>query len=245
MLIDKKTLSDGRRLLGDLAKNSSGLAAVEFAVSLPFFLGLTVAGMETANFASTVMQVNQLAIHTADSAARMGANDAAQIKTIDESDINDVFAGMMREGQSFGIGEQHLYKNPTTGVSTVRGNAKIWLSSVEPVDPFVAATPKYRMRWQRCAGTATHFTPTYGTPATKTNVDGIGPTGRLTVAPPAGAVMFVEIQYHYKPMLLTTMGKVVEQDMTKHASMVVRDIRDYTGGTNGVYPKTGATAATC
>ncbi len=245
MLIDKKTLRDGRRLFGDLAKNSSGLAAVEFAVSLPFFLGLTVAGMETANYASTVMQVNQLAIHTADSAARMGANDAAQIKTIDESDINDVFAGMLREGEAFGIGEQHLYKPPGGGAPTVRGNAKIWLASVEPVAVFVPATPKYRMRWQRCAGTATHFTATYGTPDTKTNVDGIGPATRLAVAPPSGATMFVEIQYHYKPLLLTTMGKVVEQDMTKFAAMVVRDIRDYTGGTEGVYPKAGATASTC
>ena len=79
-------------------KNDSGLALVEFAVSLPFFMGLTVGGIEVANFASVTMQLNQIAIHTADNAARMGSTTALAAKRVAEMQVNDVFEGTLREG---------------------------------------------------------------------------------------------------------------------------------------------------
>jgi Flp pilus assembly protein TadG len=245
MLNMKRNIQQGVSLLSTIAKDCSGLAAVEFAISLPFFLGLTVAGMETANYASTIMQLNQLTIHTADSAARMGEGSQRQLKRIREADINDVFAGVMREGGSLNVGGSHFYTNPGTGVNSVRGNARIWVSSVETVASFVPATPKYRMRWQRCAGPGTHFTPTYGTPITMSNVDGVGPATRLITAPVGGAVMFVETKYYYRPLLLGSLSKVAPQELSYHAAMVVREIRDLTGGNNGVYNVENAPVASC
>ncbi|MGB5075957.1 MAG: hypothetical protein WBO17_00550, partial [Sphingorhabdus sp.] len=76
-----------------LKEDSSGLALVEFAVSLPFFLGVTIAGVEVANYSATLMQVNQIALHVADNGARMGTNSLLTAKRISEIDINDVFTG--------------------------------------------------------------------------------------------------------------------------------------------------------
>jgi hypothetical protein len=224
-----------------LVKDRSGLAIVEFAVGLPFFMGLAVAGIETANYAAVVMQLNQLTIHTADSGARMGEGGQLSEKRISETLINDVFAGTIREGDSLLIDGQHAFTDVATGSVSLRGNAKMWMSSVEPVSPFVAGTPRYRMRWQRCMGTATFFTPTYGTPATATNVVGVGPTGRQIVAPPNGAAMFVELKYWFKPVVIGRMTKLVEREIAMYAAMVVRDNRDYTQ----IYNAEAATPSSC
>lgn len=87
-----------------LRQNDSGLAMVEFAVSLPFFLTLTIGGVELANYASVVMQLNQITLHTADSAARIGSNTPTSNKTISEAQIKDVFEGSLREGDRIALG---------------------------------------------------------------------------------------------------------------------------------------------
>jgi Flp pilus assembly protein TadG len=243
--VPPSSIHNSLQVIRKLARNNSGLAAVEFSVALPFFLGLTMAGMETANYASAVMHLNQLTIHAADSAARMGGGTQLQLKRVREQDINDVFAGLTREGNTLKLTGAHSYKDPNTGTVSVRGNAKVWISSVEPVAAFDASVPRYRMRWQRCTGSATQYSPTYGTPTTVTSVTGVGPTGRQVIAPPAGAVMFVEIKYYYRPLLAESLGKLAPQNLSQFAAMVVRENRDYAGGTNGVYNDENAAIATC
>jgi hypothetical protein len=228
-----------------LAKNQSGLALVEFAVSLPFFMALTIGGFETVNYAFTVMKVDQLTINTADGAARIGQGEPLALKQITERDINDVFAGTIREGESILLGGEHEYKDPGTGEVSLRGNARIYLSSVEPVAGFQAADPKYRIRWQRCVGKAGYFPAQYGTPATATSVDYIGPADAKTRGLSDTAVMFVETHYRYRPIILNGFSKMTERDITRTSAMIVRERRDYAGGDQGVYPATGVTASTC
>jgi hypothetical protein len=223
----------------NLAKDCSGLAVVEFAVGLPFFLGLTVAGMETANYAAITMSLNQITIHTADSGARMGEGGQLAAKRISETLINDVFAGTIREGDSLLLDGQHAYTS--NGVVTLRGNTKLWMSSIEPVAAFDAANPRYRMRWQRCMGAGSFFTPSYGTPATITSVTGVGPVGRQIIAPPAGAAIFVETKYWFKPLVIGNMTKLVEKEIAMYAAMVVRDNRDLTQ----IYNSENAPISTC
>ena len=79
--------------LNTLRKDSSGLALVEFSLSLPFFMGLSVGGFETTYYSYVQIRLNQITINTADAAARMGEGDVLANKTIDELQINDVFAG--------------------------------------------------------------------------------------------------------------------------------------------------------
>jgi Flp pilus assembly protein TadG len=81
--MENKLLSTFRQL----KRNESGLAMVELAVSLPFFIGLVVCGVETANYASVIMQLNQITIHTADSAARIGSTTPTANKTISEAQL--------------------------------------------------------------------------------------------------------------------------------------------------------------
>lgn len=232
-----------------LANNQSGLAIVEFAVGLPFFMGLTIGSIEVANYANVIMKLNQITIHIADSAARMGEGNQLAVKLIKEVHVNDVFAGAGREGEDLDLTGLYTHRDPVTNAVTPRGNARIWLSSIEPVNPFVSGTPRYRMRWQRCMGRSTVMTPTYGTPATVTSVVDFGPTGRKIVPPTGGAVMFVELKYWYTPLIFEGFSNLTDREVTQVASMVVRDQRNYRlGSTEEATPITNpenVTASGC
>lgn len=228
--------------LNQLRADSSGLAMVEFAVSLPFFLGVTITGVELANYAAVNTRVNQIAVHVADNAARMGSNSPLANNTtqISEIDINDVFTGARHEGDALVFDGFHPYTDPGTGQTVSRGNARIFLSSVEPVaNP--NPTNRYRIRWQRCSGPGTHYRPTYGSPSTQTNAVGIGPANRQSIAPPNGATMFAEIHYHFEPMLDIGFSKMVSKDIVATAAMVVRDSRNF----NTIFNAESVTPSSC
>ena len=90
-----------------LRTDRSGLALVEFAVSLPFFMGLAIGGIETANYAATTMQVNQIVVHVADNAARMGIDNLVGKRRVEEGNINDVFTGARHEGRGLTLDGFH------------------------------------------------------------------------------------------------------------------------------------------
>ena len=241
--MENKLLSTFRQL----KRNESGLAMVELAVSLPFFIGLLVCGVETANYASVIMQLNQITIHTADSAARIGSTTPTANKTISEAQIKDVFEGSLREGDRIAVSGSHSYIDPITGVLSIRGNTRIILSSVEQVAVFNASAPRYRIRWQRCAGSAAFYSSNYGTKSTATSITGIGPVGRQVSPPPGGVLMFVELQYYFKPLIVNGFSKLTDRTISQVASMVVRENRDTVGpvGSDGIYNVENVTAATC
>ncbi len=239
----QKFKSFARRLRHD----NSGLALVEFAVSLPFFMGLTIGGIEVANYASVTMQLNQIAIHTADNAARMGQSSASASRRINEVHINDVFEGTLREGDRVALTGAHGYVDPITNVKSIRGNARIILSSIENVDPFVATNPRYRIRWQRCAGTADQYESSYGDVSSAPTADGFGPVGKK-IKPIAGsAIMLVELQYYYQPKIVNGFARLTNRTISQTASMIVREQRDYAGpaGGDGIYPTPGVAASPC
>jgi hypothetical protein len=228
--------SFSRRLRSDC----SGLAIVEFAVSLPFFMGVSVAAIEVANYSATIMQVNQIALHVADNGARMGTNSLLTAKQISEIDINDVFTGARHEGRGLVLDGFHPYTDPGTNQVVARGNARIFLSSLEPVaNP--NTTDRYKIAWQRCSGPGTHYTPTYGTVANSSSVTGMGPTGRQIKAPDFGAVMFAEIHYHFEPLIANGFSKLTDRDIVATGAMVVRDSRDF----SQIYNSENVTPSNC
>jgi Flp pilus assembly protein TadG len=235
------------RQVRQLKHNESGVAMVELAVSLPFFMGLVIGGVETANYASVVMQLNQITLHTADAAARIGTTTPSANKTISEAQINDVFQGSLHEGKRINLGGNHDYTDPSTKVKSTRGNARIILSSVEEVAAFSASAPRYRIRWQRCAGSAGFYKSNYGTTSTATSVTGVGPVGRQTSPPPGGVLMFVELQYYFKPMIVNGFSNLTDRTISQVASMVVRENRDAVGptGSDGIYNNEKVTVSTC
>jgi hypothetical protein len=216
---------------------------VELAVSLPFFLGLVVGGVETANYASVIMQLNQITLHTADAAARIGTTTPSANRTISEAQINDVFEGSLREGKRINLGGNHY----NTGTKSTRGNARIILSSVEEVADFNDSAPLYRIRWQRCAGSADFYESNYGTPSTATSINGIGPVGQQASPPPGGVLMFVELQYYFKPLIVNGFSNLTDRTISQVASMVVRENRDTVGptGSDGIYNNEKVTVSTC
>lgn len=207
-------------VLRRLRENSSGVALIEFAYSLPILLALTISGAEITNFITVKLRVSQLALHVADHGARLGEGTQLQAKTVDEADINDLFTGAKLQARELNILD----------------NGRIIVSSLEPVaNP--NTTSRYKIGWQRCKGARAHPS-SYGVQG-GTNMVGMGPTGRQVRAPDDGAAIFVEINYKYQSIVPFWPARF--DDITEIASMPVRDRRD----TTKVYPSPSVTPSSC
>jgi hypothetical protein len=197
-----------RNVVTALRDSTSGLAFVEFAMALPVLLAFGLMGLELSNFAMAHLRVSNIAMITADSAARIRDN-------IDEADVIDLLTGAKETGANIGFAR----------------NGRIILTDLEP-------TPtggNQWIRWQRCdgalsytnpntawrprtaAGTAiTNGTEIYNTDRTTSNTTtpsssaatptfaSMG-TGSTTIAAQTGsAVMVVEVVYNYQPIILNS-----------------------------------------
>ena len=198
-----------RRTIRDLRACSSGLALIEFAFALPVLLGLSLYGFETAGLALAHMRVSNIAMLTADNAARVR-------DSIDEASVTELMLGAKMSAQGIGFA----------------ANARIILSSFE-VAPAPNATQQW-MRWQRCDG-ALNVSSAYGAPKTSAGANiangteiynsdriatstapsspahasarrsAIGPAGGQVFPDAGAAVMLVEVVYNYQPIVLTSL----------------------------------------
>jgi len=162
---------------GRLATDQSGLALLEFALSLPILLTMGLAGTEIAHMALTVERVNQIAMLTADNAARVR-------DSIDETDVNQIMTGAKYVGQSINFS----------------ANGRIILSDIQN-NPLNSGQ---WIRWQRCAG-AKNVSSSYGVQGdgwTDSSLQaGVGPTNNKITAASGSIVMFVEVVYDYQPIV--------------------------------------------
>jgi hypothetical protein len=221
-----KLFSGWRRAFATLVQDRAGISVVEFALSLPFFLGLGTMGVEIAYMASINMQVSQLALSVGDNASRLGQTDnSAVAPTIDETDIDAVMFGAMKQGAAFDF--EH--------------NGRIVLSSLEK-DP---VSGKQYIHWQRCAGDLNRNSR-YGNDSNNNGLtgvsfpNGLGRTGHQVKAGDGEAVMFVEVFYTYRPLFA---GFFSDKNFSREAAFVVRDDRNLTGG--GGDGVTGTPTSTC
>ena len=193
-----------RRLRAD----TGGLALLEFALSLPLFLGLGMFGVEVAWYAVTSMNVSQISLTIADNAARMGqTGSSSSTKTIYRSDINSIFAGAAKQGEN---------------IDLLR-NGRVVLSSLETL----GSSGKQTIRWQRCMGLADYdsdYGPENTNESSNKSFVGMGPKGREIRAPKDDAVMYVEIFYEYQGLFgdMFLPNKVIKQE----AAFPIRDDRD-------------------
>ncbi|ARS28812.1 TadE/TadG family type IV pilus assembly protein [Sphingomonas sp. KC8] len=199
-----------------LRQDISGIAMVEFALCIPPVLLLGLTGIETANFVMANLRISQIAMTTADNAARVR-------DSIDEYDINELFIGAKQVGAAARFAD----------------HGRVILSSVEPrtVAPLTTSVggkdvPNQWIRWQRCYGMK-NVASTYGAPRTAGNAiiadgteasstpsdqiksvpkvgvldtpTGIGPTANQIGAVSGTAVMFVEVFYDYQPIVWTSL----------------------------------------
>ncbi|QIG81871.1 pilus assembly protein [Sphingosinithalassobacter tenebrarum] len=205
--------------LARLHRDSKGLALLEFALSLPILLALSLTGAELTNFITTRMRLSQLALHIADNGARIGTGGQLMVKKISEGDIDDLLTGAGLQA-----GELDLYTH-----------GRVIISSLEP-DP--DHNDRYKIGWQRCRGDLTSHDSAFGE-ENDDNLTGMGPIDQKVTAPAGGGTIFVEVYYEYQPLVKTSLAP--ESAMTEIASMMVRDTRDY----SRIYDTPGVTASTC
>lgn len=190
-----------------LRRDESGLALIEFAYVMPVVFTLGMLGLEIANFALTNMKVSQIALALADNASRVGETSALSLKRLRERDINDVLQGARLQAQNMKILQ----------------NGRVTLSSLEVNDD-----GGQWIHWQRCIGMKP-YDSSYGTAGdgmTGTDFPGMGKPGKEVKAPPQTAVMFVEINYDYQPIIAGWL--LGQQRIHSTASFIVRDQRDLT-----------------
>ena len=181
----------------------SGVAFVEFAFALPVLLALGLLGLETANYAMANLRVSNIAMLTADNAARVR-------ESIDEGDVTELLTGAKMSGANINFAQ----------------NGRIILTDLEPT----TTGGKQWVRWQRCDGALnysgtnsalrpltasgvaiTNGTEIYGTDRTtasaapsaetKASMTSVGSGTNVISAQAGTAVMVVEVAYNYQPVI--------------------------------------------
>lgn len=232
-----------------LRRDTGGLALLEFAFTLPLVLAVGGWGIELSNLALCNLRVSQYALNLADDASRVGQDASGGVTNLREADVNDILQGVKSQGASIGL---------TT-------NGRVILSSLENVQRTYAdgtsdSARKQRIHWQRCIGamsgvgydssypaTAPFVSYTAGQDTTQSNAgvdaaSGMGDATAKVNAPNDSGVMFVEINYLYKPLFGSLYLGSSPRIIHYVASFIVRDNRSFSQVYN---PSPTATASTC
>lgn len=212
-----------RALLRRLRDDRRGLALLEFALTLPLVLAVGGWGIELSSLALCNLRVSQYALNLADNASRVGLDQAAGVTNMRETDANDALQGARLEGASI---------NLTT-------NGRVTISSLENVQQNYDSARVIRIHWQRCMGvmSGAGYDSTYGVVATTAGSDGtqanaglaapngMGDPAAMVKPPNDTGVMFVEVNYLYKPLFgsLYVAPKIIHYV----ASFIVRDNRSF------------------
>lgn len=221
-------------LLSRLRRDRSGLALIEFAYAMPAVMGMGMYGVETANLAQTHLRVSQVALMLADNASRAGADAAGgTIQQLREIDINDVMQGIRLQGARLDLAN----------------NGRVTLSSLE-----TNADGGQWIHWQRCLGKmqGVGWDSSYGKAGdgkTGTGLAGMGRPGAEVKAPDSEAVIFVEVNYQYKPLFGALTSFMAPAKIQYTASYLVRDKRDLSvnngAGIDDPSPSVGSAKMTC
>ncbi len=164
-----------RSHLARLRTANSGVAVVEFALTMPVMIALITYGLEASNIAISRTRIQMLTSGAADNAARVR-------DSIDEADIAELLSGAKTVG----------------GNLTFATRGRIIVSSIERN----AANNGLWIRWQRCDGLK-NYASTIGLQdkgKTDNTLQTVG-YGTNQIAPITGTVLiFVETAYDYKAL---------------------------------------------
>lgn len=179
------TASNLARRAGGFARRlggcTNGMAFVEFALGLPMVTTLGLCGLETGSLAMAHLRVSNIAMMTADNAARVRDG-------IDEANIVELMTGAKMAADNIDF----------------RQNGRIILSSVEPNTAGANGTSTGQwIRWQRCDGRKV-VVSRYGNQGKGQNdasLQYVGPADNRITAAAGTAVMMVEVEYDYQPIV--------------------------------------------
>lgn len=224
MMMTKLSL---QRFARRFARDTRGVAFIEFAYTLPWLMVLGLGGMELANYSITHMRVSQLAVSLADNASRAKEDIVAGVPRMREFDVNESFQAAQLQ----------------SGTLDVQANGRLILTSLE-----TNSSGGQWLHWQRCFGAKTAYKSSYGKQGDgktgTSNTTGMGPTGRKVKAESGYAIMFVEVAYDYQPLIFDRF--LPDGEIRKTAAMYVRDDRDLDPTGEGLFnPSPAATKRTC
>jgi hypothetical protein len=179
-----------------LGRDNDGMAAVEFALTLPILVSLIMYASEAANMAYTSQKLGDIATLSADSISRIRLS-------ISNGDVTDAFGGIKILGDSINL----------------RNNGRIIVSSVQPVLDGSGNVTNQKVRWQRCTGAlAKDSSYVVGN---NLGTAGIGVTGRKIAATKDSELIYVEVYYTYRPLISSAFFGTPE--MSAVAAMSVRE----------------------
>lgn len=215
------------RLLKRLGRDQRANAIIEFTLAAPIALYFGAFAIEAARRGMVQMKLSQIALNLADNVSRTGLTSNLGITQFRESDVVEAFNAARLQGEGIEL----------------TGRGRIILSSLQRdlVGNYIA--------WQRCVGRK-NVTSSYGTPGTSVTARlpvllGIGPADqRVNPSGTDSAVMFVELVYDV-PRLFFETRFFGDSTVRYNAAFLVRDRRDLTGGSSGIFPVAGVTAMTC
>jgi Flp pilus assembly protein TadG len=240
-----------RALPARLGRNRSGVAMIEFAFSMPLVLMIGLYGLESANLALINLKISQIALTLADNSSRVGVLDSNQIEQLREVDMNDVLQAARKQGDSIGLttngritvssleadssGNQRIHWQRCIGMkSGNKYDSSYGITSGTPGSPLKSNQSPYDpTAGVNTAGSsqpdnsASHPGSTAVGAAGGPAIVGMGDNAATAVnAPNSGGVMFVEINYDYRPIV----GQWLFGPSRIHyvASFIVRDNRDFT-----------------
>lgn len=157
----------------------SGVSAIEFALTLPFFLGFALSGIELGNYVMANNRVQRVASMAADLVAQSGTGDIG----IGEGQIYDLFSALDLTAKPFNL----------------RENGRIVITGVKGTDNDNDGSIENRILWQRFDGGFV-ITPVVG--CAKTNPLATLPRGRKAIK---DEILFhVQVSYKYQPVFSLT-----------------------------------------
>jgi hypothetical protein len=200
-------------------RDRRGVALLEFALSLPVVLPIGLYAIELANFGVQQLRLSQATLTLSDNISRVGVDTNMATQQLREIDVNEVIDGLRRQTASLAL---------TT-------NGRVTISSLE------TKNGDQWIHWQRCVGlkSGTGYDSSFGHAgdgaAAGSSFRGMGNAAEPVIAPDGSAVIFVEINYDYQPLISRYfMGN---RKLQQTASYIVRDNRELAAGVTDPDPK--------
>jgi hypothetical protein len=165
-----------RRRPVELVSNRSGVAMLEFALSLPLFLGFVLTAIEMANYVMANNRTQRLASMVADLVAQSGVGNVG----VSEGQIYDLFSAVDLTARPFDI----------------RNHGRLVITSVKGTDENNDNTVENRILWQRFDGAYIGGTPVLG--CHQASPFARLPRNRML---PLNEILFhVQVTYEYQPI---------------------------------------------
>ncbi|MDJ0278090.1 histidine kinase [Sphingomonas sp. 2R-10] len=202
-----------------LLRERRAVAMMEFALSLPIVLPIGLYAIELSNFGVQQLRLSQATLTLADNISRVGVDTTMATQQLREVDINEVIEGLRRQTANLAL---------TT-------NGRVTISSLE------VKNGAQWIHWQRCVGLkqGLNYDSSYGVQgaggAAGGAFRGMGDPTQPVTAPANSAVIFVEVNYDYQPLISPYF--LGQKRLRQTASYIVRDNRELSTGVTDPTPQ--------